>query len=449
MGTIRHSLEDWCVKHDRQDILELWNYDKNNKTPKEIGCSCDETYFIHCQRYIHEDIAIVPSNITRLKTGRCLCKKCNSIAQFLIDTYGEEALCMYWDYTLNTKSPWDIDADSQQIVYIKCQKIDYHGSYPVSTKHFSRDNVRCAYCFHRKVHPRDSFAQHYITKYGDDFLDKYWDYERNTVNPWEISPNGCRSVYIKCLKNHQHQSIFVSLSSFAKDIIYCKECKEENKQKEIDILKRLINAEPVSDEEKKFVMTFEDLTGMTFGKLHVLSCDYQKRLDDVIADRKRRIYWICQCECGGEKSIKSILGEHLKSGKIVSCGCYRREMVTGENHPNWKGGVNSENRKLRSTPECLKWRQDVLRRDNYQCQCCGSSSNLNVHHIYNFLDHIDLRLNIDNGLTLCEQCHSAKFKNTFHNMYGTYNNTPEQLRKYILNKSGVDIYVSHPEILNL
>ena len=49
-------------------------------------------------------------------------------------------------------------------------------------------------------------------------------------------------------------------------------------------------------------------------------------------------------------------------------------------------------------------RQNVLRRDNWRCQFCGSMSNLEVHH-KQFRSHSgeDSELNL---ITLCTACHS-------------------------------------------
>lgn len=60
---------------------------------------------------------------------------------------------------------------------------------------------------------------------------------------------------------------------------------------------------------------FIDLTGQRFGKLLVLY------LSD---NRKGRKYWMCQCDCGNYKEIN---GQHMKSGKIVSCRCQRKENI--------------------------------------------------------------------------------------------------------------------------
>ena len=81
-----------------------------------------------------------------------------------------------------------------------------------------------------------------------------------------------------------------------------------------------------------------------------------------------------------------------------------------------------------------KWRQDVWKRDNFTCQCCGKTINdivLNAHHIRNFSDCEELRYDVDNGITLCEECHSMFSPNGFHHIYGVKNNTREQLEEYI------------------
>lgn len=58
-----------------------------------------------------------------------------------------------------------------------------------------------------------------------------------------------------------------------------------------------------------------DLTGQHFGRLTVVEKDANRIT-------KSGSYWICQCECGNKKSIKS---SSLRRGEIQSCGCLRNE----------------------------------------------------------------------------------------------------------------------------
>jgi len=58
----------------------------------------------------------------------------------------------------------------------------------------------------------------------------------------------------------------------------------------------------------------QNFENMRFGKLTVIKRDIS---------RNKGTYWFCQCDCGSP--VKSIRGDSLKSGRIVSCGCYNIE----------------------------------------------------------------------------------------------------------------------------
>lgn len=54
-----------------------------------------------------------------------------------------------------------------------------------------------------------------------------------------------------------------------------------------------------------------ELTGQRFGRLTVLG-KVKPRL------------WHCRCDCGNERNMYSV---QLRGGKVVSCGCYQRELT--------------------------------------------------------------------------------------------------------------------------
>lgn len=86
---------------------------------------------------------------------------------------------------------------------------------------------------------------------------------------------------------------------------------------------------------------------------------------------------------------------------------------SGDKHPNWKGGATPKNRKIRNSLEYALWRNVVFDRDGYTCQECGvknekglgKSVRLEVHHIESFVNNLKKRFDIDNGITLCKDCH--------------------------------------------
>ncbi len=78
----------------------------------------------------------------------------------------------------------------------------------------------------------------------------------------------------------------------------------------------------------------------------------------------------------------------------------------GELHWNWKGGVSTENQKIRNGPEIKKWRSQVFERDGFTCQRCFIVGGvLHGHHKKEFSKFPELRFDVDNGLTLCRTCH--------------------------------------------
>ena len=108
-------------------------------------------------------------------------------------------------------------------------------------------------------------------------------------------------------------------------------------------------------------------------------------------------------------------------------------LMTGDKHPNWKGGITPLNMLLREyfhTNQVPK----IARRDNYTCQMCGKKHTvLHIHHnhkfsdivqeirdehpllhpqnttdqveLYNIITHDRRFLDEDNLITLCKDCH--------------------------------------------
>lgn len=108
-------------------------------------------------------------------------------------------------------------------------------------------------------------------------------------------------------------------------------------------------------------------------------------------------------------------------------------LLKGESHPNWKGGRTKLYLRLREFFG-IHQVKEVLKRDDYQCQLCGSKHKLQVHHIKqlkNIFEEIlsehrelnlkddenelydiivnDKRFNdLNNLITYCKECHLYK-----------------------------------------
>ena len=85
---------------------------------------------------------------------------------------------------------------------------------------------------------------------------------------------------------------------------------------------------------------------------------------------------------------------------------YVKGQNLGEKHPNWKGGISRAYKTGYYSVEYKDWRKQVFTRDNFTCQECGDVGYITAHHIKSFAKFPELRFELDNGLTLCESCHS-------------------------------------------
>lgn len=77
--------------------------------------------------------------------------------------------------------------------------------------------------------------------------------------------------------------------------------------------------------------------------------------------------------------------------------------------------------------EYNNWRSDVFRRDNFLCKICSSKASV-VHHLNGYHWDIENRLNPNNAISLCDNCHSE-----FHKLFGRKHNTKEQFLDYLDN----------------
>lgn len=108
-----------------------------------------------------------------------------------------------------------------------------------------------------------------------------------------------------------------------------------------------------------------------------------------------------------------------------------RDFMTGKfgkDATNWKGGISTTNNLIRNSLDYKEWRIMVFGRDNYTCQECGNKNGngkdiyLEAHHIKSFAEYLELRFEISNGITLCEDCHKIENKKQMNGNKNGYRN---------------------------
>lgn len=99
-------------------------------------------------------------------------------------------------------------------------------------------------------------------------------------------------------------------------------------------------------------------------------------------------------------------GKQLKDSYSKRCRKCFSEYNKGKNNPMWRNGVSREYKTGYYSKEYKQWRMAVFQRDNWTCQFCGIRGiYLTAHHTKSFAKYPELRFAIDNGITLCKECH--------------------------------------------
>ena len=116
-------------------------------------------------------------------------------------------------------------------------------------------------------------------------------------------------------------------------------------------------------------------------------CSVKCRINHLKTERKQELK---------EKLSQSHLGQPAwNKGK-------RFPQYSGENHPNWKGGIAYEDYGI----EFNKHLKDKIRqRNNYQCQMCELREN-GKNHIVHHIDYDKKNNKSENLILLCNSCHS-------------------------------------------
>lgn len=134
------------------------------------------------------------------------------------------------------------------------------------------------------------------------------------------------------------------------------------------------------------------------------------------------------CECGAEREC---FAADLKRGRTLSCGCLNKEITSsmaGPLNPNWDPTLTKEERSRGRA--AYNWANAVKERDEWECQVCFSKENVVAHHLNSYKHNEELRHNVENGITLCRDCHTD-----FHvNFMGGYRVpcTSEDFEEYLM-----------------
>jgi len=254
----------------------------------------DEKYY--CRKCASPQ-RIKNGQLTKLKNGK-------SFEEWIIDNNIQNVLDR-WDFELNNNcKPNEINYGTKKKYYFKCPK-GLHKSELKSINNFTNGyegGMICNQC--------NSFAQWGLDNLGEDFLEKYWDWDKNNdldINPWIISKSTDKPrVYIKCqnINKPYHGSYDVMPSVFTRGH-RCPYCNSRKKVHPLDSLGKLL-------EDK--------------GLLHLWSNKNKKSSYLYAPWGSQQVYW--ECPDGlHEDYFRSICNSNDANFRCPECKCSKGEEV--------------------------------------------------------------------------------------------------------------------------
>ena len=179
-----------------------------------------------------------------------------------------------------------------------------------------------------------------------------------------------------------------------------------------------------------------DLSNQKFGRLTALKVDETRK--------SSYPYWICQCECG---KIKSIRSDHLRHGRTKTCGCgqIERARELGKKYGKFLAGWNRIEIKGKQFGELTAVKMigftDKQHTELWECRCsCGAIQVVN-------------KLNLLTGHTTSCGCKLSKFEKEVaeilrdNEMYFTKNKTFNDCRFENGCLAKFDFYVENKYII--
>lgn len=132
---------------------------------------------------------------------------------------------------------------------------------------------------------------------------------------------------------------------------------------------------------------------------------------------KKKNQRLCSSPCASRwnalnsEAIRSAF-EEGKRATVRSRAEHLSQLYKGKPNLALRGRRRVENpqsatQEIRRGHEYTTWRTAVYERDNYTCQECNRRGNvlLNAHHVKPWATYPELRFDVNNGMTLCVDCH--------------------------------------------
>ncbi len=197
------------------ELLSSWDSEKNSNFNIHNVRAKDKVWWI-CEKW-HEWEAIVDSRKRWIWCPYCANQKLLKWYNDLATTNPE--IAKEWNYERNSLKPYEVFECSNKKARRKCEK--WHEREAKISNRTSTLHLWCPYCSNKA-----------ILKWYNDLattnpeIAKEWNYEKNSLTPYEISEGSDKKVRRKCEKWHEWESR-LSSRTYGKNPMWCPYCSNQ------------------------------------------------------------------------------------------------------------------------------------------------------------------------------------------------------------------------------
>lgn len=234
-----NSLKNWCIKNKKEFILDEWDYQKNGSIkPENILFGSNIKVWWKCLKCNHS-WRVSTNQRTYYGTGCPICNRKeaqNSTYKTILKEKGsfidwciqneKEFLLEEWDCTKNKISPHELTRGSEQKIWWKCNKCGYTWQSVLKSRSYGTGCPNCALeiSVQKTKHSKLKNGKNSLAvKYSE--LMSEWDFDKNIINPYEITPRTNQKVWWKCLKCGNEWETQIASRSAGRG---CPKCAKQN-----------------------------------------------------------------------------------------------------------------------------------------------------------------------------------------------------------------------------
>lgn len=189
------------------ELINEWNYDKNDLSPFEVSAGSDKRVWWKCK--LGHEWQTTVNNRTSSSRGCPYCFGRKTLSGFNdLETWckenAREDLIWEWDSEKNDIPMSQISPSNSKKVWWKCS-LGHEWDATIGSRTTSSRPSGCPYCSNppkRILLGFNDFAS-WCSRNHMEYLLQEWNYDKNEIAPEKVSFGSGKSVWWKCNKNHE------------------------------------------------------------------------------------------------------------------------------------------------------------------------------------------------------------------------------------------------------